>query len=191
MQDLKNDPVMKKLIEKHGPIELKRNNDYFESLVQSIIYQQLHSKAAESIHNKFLSLFKGPITARKVLKIDEEKMSSIGLSRQKTSYLKSLAEYFARGKINPGKFHEMGDEDIINELTKVKGIGEWTAQMFLIFSLARKDVFAPKDFGLRKAIMLNYGMEGMPSPKEAEEFSRKWSPFRTYASLYLWKSTDE
>jgi DNA-3-methyladenine glycosylase II len=186
-----NDPVMRRIINEKGKISLKPNKDYFNNLVQSIMYQQLNGKAATVIYNRFLDLFLGKKPDPKLLsRMDEEKLVSAGISRQKRSYLYSLAEKFLDKTITPEGFQKMEDDEIINELVQVRGIGRWSAQMFLIFSLARKDVFAPDDFGLRRAMMLNYKMQGMPKPKEAEEFARMWKPYRTFASLYLWKSVD-
>ncbi len=188
IKSLKRDKVMKKIIENTEISELKPKKDYFNTLIQSIMYQQLNGKAAESIYNKFLLLFKEKPTPKLLSKVSQEDLASAGVSRQKRSYLYSLAGKFLDKTIKPGQFNDQTDEEIIDELTQVKGIGKWSAQMFLMFTLNRMDVFAPDDLGLRKAIMINYKMSEMPKPKQAEEFAKKWAPYRTIASLYLWKS---
>ena len=150
------------------------------------------SARISAIFNKFLELFpdKKP-TPELLLKIKEEALISVGLSRQKRSYLFSIAEKFSEKKFNSEFFQNLTDEEVINELIQIKGIGKWSAQMFLMFTLARKDVFAPNDLGLRKAIKINYKLENLPTSKEVETFAEKWKPYRTYASILLWRSLKE
>ena len=138
---------------------------------------------------RFKELFpKESVTPEFLLKLTEDELLSAGISRQKRGYLYSLSEKFLDGTIKPESFEQMTDEDIIADLIKAKGIGPWTAQMFLMFTLAREDVFAPDDLGLRKAVQLHYKMEELPKPKELEEFAMRWKPYRSYASHYLWRS---
>ncbi|MBR9678012.1 MAG: DNA-3-methyladenine glycosylase 2 family protein [Nanoarchaeota archaeon] len=186
---LKKDLVMKGIIESVGEVKVDKSDDYFLSLVTSIMYQQLNSKAAKSIFDRFAEAC-GPVTPVNVFGLSDEVLKGCGLSRQKRSYLKSLAEHFLNNIITPGKFHELSDQEVVDELVQVRGLGVWSAQMFLMFSLGRLDVFAPLDYGLRKAIQVNYSLKEMPSPKEAEAFAERWKPYRTIASLYLWKSVD-
>ncbi|MFX1538719.1 MAG: DNA-3-methyladenine glycosylase family protein [Promethearchaeota archaeon] len=187
---LKKDKVMKAIIEKKGEeIKLSQSDNYFESLLTTIIYQQLSGKAAKSILQKLLALFpEQKPTPELLLKVKEEDLVAAGISRQKRGYLFSLAEKFADGTITTEKFHKMTDEEIIQELVQVKGIGRWSAQMFLMFDLGREDVFAPDDLGLRKALQINYDFDELPKPKEAGKFAERWKPYRTYASIFLWRS---
>lgn len=189
MDFLKKDKVLGKIIEKEGELKLKEEKSYFHSLLETIIYQQISWKAAESITNKFLALFpKGKPTPKLLKTLSEEKLASAGISRQKRVYLYSLAEKFLDKTITIENFDEMNNEEIIEELIQVKGIGKWSAQMFLMFTLGREDIFAPDDLGLRKALVINYDFEVLPKPKEAEKFAERWKPYRSYASLYLWRS---
>ncbi|MHA1156684.1 MAG: DNA-3-methyladenine glycosylase family protein [Candidatus Heimdallarchaeota archaeon] len=189
---LKKDKALKRIIEKDGEIELSKNKDYFESLVEAIIYQQISWKAAKTIFEKYKKLFpKGKVTPAEHRKLKEDDLQAAGVSKQKRAYCYNLSEKFIDKSINPEKFEQMTDEEIITDLIQTKGIGRWTAQMFLIFSLAREDIFAPDDLGLRRAVMLIYGFSELPSIKELEKFSYRWQPYRTYASLYLWRYARE
>jgi DNA-3-methyladenine glycosylase II len=190
LEFLKKDKVMKKLIEKYpDEIKLTVTDNHFINLVETIIYQQISYKAAKSIFNKFTLLFKDQQPdPENLLKLTEDQLASAGISRQKRGYLYSLAEKFLDGTVNPSRFNKLSDEEIIDELVKIKGIGRWSAQMFLMFNLGREDVFAPDDLGLRKALQLQYDLAEIPKPKEAEEFAQKWSPYRSYASILLWRS---
>ncbi len=189
---LKKDKALKRIIEKEGEIELSKSDDYFVSLAEAIIYQQISWKAAKTIFEKYGKLFsKGKITPEEHIKLNETDLQAAGVSRQKRFYLDNLAEKFLEESFKPKKFEQMSDEAIITELIQIKGIGRWTAQMFLIFSLAREDVFAPDDLGLRNAIMQIYELKKLLSPKELEQFSVRWQPYRSYVSLYLWKYVRE
>jgi len=186
---LKKDEILKQIIEKVGEVKLNKSTNYFVSLIEQMIYQQITGKAAATIFQRFKALFPEElITPEALLDLTEAELLSAGISRQKRGYLYSLSEKFIDGTIKPKKFVLMEDEEIIAELIKAKGIGRWTAQMFLIFTLAREDVFAPDDLGLRKAIQLHYKWEELPKPKEVEEFAKRWKPYRSYASHYLWRS---
>ncbi|NHJ04420.1 MAG: DNA-3-methyladenine glycosylase 2 family protein [Candidatus Heimdallarchaeota archaeon] len=186
---LKKDKVLGKIIQKEGTITLKQSESYFLDLVETIIAQQISGKAANSIITKFYELFKNKKpTPDLLLNKSEEELVSAGISKQKRGYLYSLAEKFKDETITPDRFPEMADQEIIDELVQIKGIGKWSAQMFLMFTLAREDIFAPDDLGLRKALVINYDFEDLPKPNEAEKFAERWKPYRSYASLYLWKS---
>ena len=186
---LKKDKVMKKIIEnKSECLKLNKNENYFDELYQIIIFQQLSGKAANSILKKFQALFpNNKPTAELLAQVNEDELQSAGISRQKRGYLYSLAEKFLDGTILPGQFQEKSDDEIVDELVQIKGIGKWSAQMFLIFTLGRIDVFAPDDLGLRKALQTNYHFEELPKSKEAKAFAERWKPYRTIASL-LWRS---
>ncbi|MFW9922080.1 MAG: DNA-3-methyladenine glycosylase family protein [Candidatus Thorarchaeota archaeon] len=193
IKTLQKDPVMKKILAnaKKEVMVKESTDDCFQSLYETIIYQQLSGKAASSILRKFLTLFpEGKVTPKDVLAKSEEELASAGISRQKRGYLYSLAEKFLDGTITPEKFGSMSDEEIITELVQIKGIGPWSAQMYLMFTLGREDVFAPDDLGLRKAIQVNYNLTELPKPKEAEKIAEQWKPYRTWASLLLWKSIE-
>jgi DNA-3-methyladenine glycosylase II len=186
------DPIILKLIEKHGELTWGKERDLFEHLVDAIVSQQLSVKASETIFERFKKLFgngkKFP-TTNQILKMSDEKMRSAGLSRAKVTYIKSLADFIERKELDLINIKNLGDEEVITELTKVKGIGRWTAEMILIFGLRRKDVFSLGDLGLRKAVSNLYGVD-INDLKKIEEISLKWSPYRSTAARYLWKSLD-
>lgn len=186
------DPVIIKLIEKYGELTWGEERDLFEHLVDAIVSQQLSVKASETIFGRFKKLFgngnKFP-TPGQILKMPDEKLRSAGLSGAKVKYVKSLAEFVHEKKLDLINLKNLGDEEVIVELTKVKGIGRWTAEMILIFGLRRKDVFSLGDLGLRKAVSNLYGVS-IDDLKKIEEISLKWSPNRSVAARYLWKSLD-
>jgi len=187
----RKDPVLKEIISKIDLKIEKKEVNYFLSLVESIVSQQLSVKAADTIYARFVILFdKGIITPQNVLAKDKEQMRSVGISYQKISYIKDLAEKVIESKEIFEKIDQLSDEDVIVELTKVKGIGRWTAEMFLMFTLNRPDVFSHGDLGLRNAIQKLYNLDNRPTVEEAEEISSIWSPYRTIACRYLWKSLD-
>lgn len=195
LRHLKSDKILAKVIEKHGLIkpEFNRTSDPFQSLLKSIIYQQISGKAAESILKKFFGLFpkkKFP-TADDVLKISFEKLRSAGFSNQKATYVKDLALKFKDGSVSSKNFHKMSDGEIIEHLTGVKGIGVWTAQMFLMFSLNRPDVLPTGDLGIQKGFQKLFELKRLPSPSQMEKLSLNWRGHRTVASLYLWRIVDE
>jgi DNA-3-methyladenine glycosylase II len=191
----KSDPVLRKVIKKIKLRNRARRDDYFESLVVAIVNQQLSGKAAATILKRFVALFPGRgkkfPTPKQVLKMPVPKMRKAGLSKMKVSFLKDLSKKFLDGTVDVKKIDTWSDEEVIEHLTAVKGIGRWTAEMFLMFSLARDDVFSYGDLGLRNAIQRLYGLRKNPSPAQAEKISSKWKPYRTLASLYLWASVDE
>ena len=188
----KVDPVLKKIIKKITLKEHKPHKRYFESLCVAIINQQLSGKVAATIEKRFIALFPGikfP-SPRQVLRKSDAKLRLAGLSFQKTGYIKSLAKLVERGEIDFVKFKKMGDEEIISLLTQVKGIGRWTAEMFLMFCLARPDVFSHGDLGLRNAIKKWYKLEMKLHPKKYHRLVESWSPYRTAAARYLWASQE-
>ncbi len=193
LQHLKREPKMARLIResREKPV-FTRSSDTFESLCKSIIYQQLSGKAAGTIHKRFLGMCKGVShpTPRQVLKTSIAKFRTVGVSQQKASYLIDLAKKFIDGTINPKNFGEMTDEAIRAHLVAVKGIGRWTADMFLMFTLHRPDVLPTGDLGIQKAMKDVFKLRTLPSPEKMEKLAEPWRPYRTVACRYLWNSLD-
>ncbi|MEJ7811149.1 MAG: DNA-3-methyladenine glycosylase [Gemmatimonadaceae bacterium] len=188
------DPALARVIERVGPcrLEARAVGTHFDAVARAIIYQQLSGKAAGTIHGRFHGLYGDrPPTPAEVLATPLETLRSVGLSRQKIGYLRDLAERVASGALPIDSLHELGDDEIMGALTGVRGVGRWTAQMFLMFRLGRPDVLPDLDLGIRKAIMLAYGMRAMPTSKQVAEVGVRWSPYATVASWYLWRSIDE
>ena len=188
----KNDPKMLTLIEKLGPVKLKPRRRYFESIVKIIIGQQLSLKAAESIAKKVFNYYADKPTAEKILKTEDSILRSLGLSNAKVKYVKDFSSKYINKEIKLSNFFRMSNDEIIAELTKVKGIGVWSVHMFLIFYLARYDVLPYSDLGIRKAIMLVYGLKNLPDEEKVKKIAEKnrWRPYESVAALYLWKSLE-
>ncbi len=186
----KSDPVLSAIIEKVGPCKIEYGDPSFASLAEAIVYQQLNGKAALTIFNRFADLAGRPLTPQGILKLTEPQMRSAGLSKQKLSYIRSLAELTHSGELDFARLPDMPDDEVIAHLTEVKGVGTWTAQMFLMFSLRRPDVLPTGDFGIQTAIRKYYRKRKMPKPAEMEKIAKPWSPYRTFACWYLWKSLD-
>lgn len=187
------DPVMAKVIRRVGPFKLKPKHEgtHFDHIVRAIVYQQLSGKAAATIHSRVNALFgTTPPTAFDLLAADEARLRSAGLSRQKLSYLKDLAAKVVSGEVPLDALHELEDAAIVDALIKVKGIGPWTAQMFLMFRLGRPDVLPTVDLGINKAIMREYKLRRMPKPKDVLKIGASWSPYSTVACWYLWRSLE-
>jgi len=186
------DKRMEKLIDKFGPPNFNLMNNYYESLVRSIVYQQLSGKAASIIYERFLDLFVFDIypEPKNVLAVSIETLRSSGLSYQKANYIRDLSEKWQDGTMNLTDIDSMTDEEISSELIKVKGIGQWTADMFLMFTLGRPDVFPFGDLGIQKGVMILTNMNRLPTQKEMERKTKKWQPYRTVAAWYLWKLVD-
>ena len=188
------DPALQKLIGRIGPCELgmTRRRHYFPALVEAIIYQQLTGKAAARILARFRALYSSRRfpTAEEVARTPVEQLRAAGLSSLKISYLKDLARRVADGSIALRRISSMDDAQVIGRLTEVKGIGRWTAEMFLIFTLGRPDVFPVTDLGIRKAAQRLYGYKTLPSPRTLEQVGRRWEPYRSVAAWYLWASVD-
>jgi DNA-3-methyladenine glycosylase II len=186
----KSDPVMANIIEKVGPYRVEFREPSFAMLVRSIVFQQLHGKAASTIYNRLKEACGGAITPESILALSVQKMRAVGLSKQKLSYIRDLAGHTARRDIVFEELRDMTDEDVIAHLTQVKGIGAWTAQMFLMFALRRVDVMPTADFGINSAIKKHYRKRKMPKPKDIEKLSKSWQPYRSVACWYLWRSLD-
>jgi DNA-3-methyladenine glycosylase II len=190
------DPVMDRLIDEHGVIvrgELKeeRRGDAYGALLRSIVGQQLSTKAARTIYGRMLELFGGHApTPKQLLAADPDEIRAAGLSRPKINYLRDLAQHVEDGELELERLDELSDERIIEELTAVKGIGEWSAHMFLMFHLGRPDVLPVGDQGIRNAVKTQYRLRKLPDAKRLEKIARPWRPYRTLACLYLWSSLD-
>ena len=188
------DPKLGSLIARVGPCRLKpRRLPPFRSLTQSIIFQQLHGKAAETILGRFVALFGDAEfpSADQVLGADLERLRSAGLSRSKASYILDLATR-DRAQALPtlAECDGLADEEVISRLTEVKGVGRWTAEMFLMFNLGRPDVLPVDDYGVRRGFMLAFGKRKLPDPATLRRYGARWQPFRTTASWYLWRAAD-
>jgi DNA-3-methyladenine glycosylase II len=192
-QHLASDPVMARLIRKIGPIHLRaRRVPVFQSLVQAIIYQQLSGKAADTIFARFQGLFgDGFPSPAQALASTAEQLRSAGLSRPKAKYVRGVAEKAASGKLpSLESCDDLTDAEIVEQLTELKGVGRWTAEMFLIFNLARPDVLPVHDLGVRRGFQIAYGKRKLPEPEQLEKFGQRWKPYRTLAARYLWRAVD-
>jgi DNA-3-methyladenine glycosylase II len=188
------DPVMARLIEVVGPcrLEFGRLDNPFQSLLRSIVYQQLHSKAAATIHRRLLALFPGEHPdPDEILDTPDEVLRSAGLSRNKTAAAKDLARRTLDGTVPPREtLLAMADDEVIERLTLVRGVGPWTAEMVLIFQLGRPDVLSATDYGVRNGFRRAYGLEELPTPRELRAYGERWAPFRSVACWYLWRAAD-
>ncbi|MDW0315896.1 MAG: DNA-3-methyladenine glycosylase [Nitrososphaeraceae archaeon] len=186
----KADPQLAGVIKTVGKYSIKIRTNAFQSLVESIIYQQLAGSAANIIYTRFINHYNNvlPKPMQIISTSDIELKSKIGLSSNKVQYLKDLSTKVEQGKINLELLSTMSDEEVIAELTLVKGIGRWTAEMFLIFCLGRPDILPVTDLGIRKAVHKLYSLPELPKPAELLAISQPWRPHRTVASWYLWKS---
>jgi DNA-3-methyladenine glycosylase II len=190
LSDASSEPVMAELVTRFGPVHLSRTDDYFFTLVDSIASQQLSGKVAETITKRVRALVgdKEKVEAEDMLLVPDQSLRDAGLSWAKVRYIKDLAQKVADGEVHLGRISQMDDEDVVKELIKVKGIGRWTAEMFLMFSLARPDVFAVGDYGLQSALKRFYALDDLPRPARMQELSEPWRPYRSYAALYLWRA---
>ncbi len=179
------------LVDRHGPCKLRPYRDRFGMLVRSIVSQQISSKAAETISGRLEALTGKGFEPARLLGLGEDQVRACGLSGQKTRYVLGLAADVVEGRVRLHHLHKSDDETIIAELTKVKGIGRWTAEMFLIFSLNRPDVLPVDDLGIRNALRLFHGLEGAPTPKECPVLTEPWRPYRTVAMWYLWRLLED
>ena len=212
----KSDPVMRAIIERIGPCRMQFAPPEFHSLAEAIVYQQLNGKAAVTIFRRFAALAGEPLTPEGILKLSAHQMRSVGLSKQKSAYLKDLAAKTSAGLLDFTRLAELPDAEVIEHLTQVKGIGVWTAQMFLMFTLKRENVLPTGDFGVRMAMYKHYlevqrakGIKKsatakklvvakraskpnikLPSPEQMEKIAKCWEPYRSVACWYLWQSMD-
>ena len=206
----KIDPVMQAIIERIGPCRLQFSPPEFHSLAEAIVCQQLNGKAAETIFKRFAALAGEPVLPEGILKLTDEQLRVVGLSKQKSAYLKDLATKTSSGALDFTRLPSLPDQEVIEHLTQVKGIGVWTAQMFLMFSLKRENVLPTGDFGVRMAMFKHYldvrraktaknsasAKKGrkrkikLPTPAQMEKIAKCWEPYRSIACWYLWKSLD-
>ena len=190
---LRRDKHFAPLIKKYGPPVLKRGRNPFQSLARAIIRQQISGKAADSIEARFVGLFGGKRfpTPDEIVAVPLSKLRSAGLSGQKASYIKDLAEKFTDGTIKHRSLNKMQSEEIIEHLLQVKGIGVWTTHMFLIFTLNRPDILPTGDLGIRKGFQMVYGLKSLPDHKKMELLAKPWRAHASLASWYLWRVADE
>lgn len=185
------DPVLAGIANKIRPFTIERSKDPFSDLIESIICQQLSEKAGETIFGRFQKLFSGgSISPKKLLSLPDEQIRTVGTSWSKVVYIKNIARAVVFGELNLPKLEKLDDEAVVAELTKIKGIGRWTAEMFLMFTLGREDVFSYGDLGLRKAMKKLYGFKKDPTMKQMGRIVNKWKPYRTWAARILWRSLD-
>lgn len=188
---LKRDPKIAGIIHKVGKYEINLVKNPYRSLIDAIITQQLSGAAADSISEKFQKLYQRYPKPADVLNTSDSKLRSAGLSKMKISYIKDLSEKIQSKELRISYLKDKSDEEVISHLTQVKGIGRWTAEMFLIFSLGRPDVLPVGDLGLRKGIQRLYSMPDLPEKDEIEQIAEKWRPYRTVATWYIWKSLNQ
>jgi len=205
---------MRAIIERVGPCRMEYGDPNFHSLAEAIVYQQLNGKAAATIFKRFTALAGDPVTPAGILKISAEHLRAVGLSKQKSSYLFDMAERAQRGDLDFSRLDGMTDEEVVEHLTQVKGVGVWTAHMFLMFTLKRENVLPIGDFGIRMAMYKNYLERAakrngsgrsikknarakpakekitLPTPEQMEKIAKRWEPFRSIACWYLWRSLD-
>jgi DNA-3-methyladenine glycosylase II len=216
----KSDPVLRAIIERVGPCRMEFGPPEFHSLAEAIVYQQLNGKAAVTIFKRFAAVAGEPLTPEGVLKLTDEQLRGVGLSKQKSAYLKDLAAKVSAGLLDFVQLPQQSDEEVIAHLTQVKGIGVWTAQMFLMFTLKRENVLPTGDFGVRMAMYKHYldvqraksaknsakkssvtkksaaAKKGskkkikLPTPEQMEKIAKSWQPYRSVACWYLWRSLD-
>jgi DNA-3-methyladenine glycosylase II len=190
------DPVMARLIEEHATVvrrDLRRERpgDAYGALLRSIVSQQLSTTAASTIYGRMLDIFGGHApTPRQLLAADPDEIRAAGLSRPKIAYLRDLAQHVEDGTLELDRLDELPDEEVSAQLTAIKGLGQWTADMFLMFHLRRPDVLPVGDQGIRRAVQVEYRMRKLPEPKRLEKVARPWRPHRTLACLFLWSSLD-
>jgi DNA-3-methyladenine glycosylase II len=185
----RRDRVMARLIKRLGPFRLPRPRaDHFAALAESILYQQLAGAAAAAIHRRFVALFDGCLSPEAVLAVPPRKLRAAGLSRAKAASVRDLAAKVADGTVPLRRIGRLADEDIITRLSVVRGIGRWTAEMFLIFQLRRLDVWPVEDYGIRQGYSLAYGLRELLTPKELRGEGERFRPYRTVAAWYCWQA---
>ena len=187
-----NDKKLAAIIDAAGPCNLKPKQDYYHALLRSIVSQQLSTVVAGAITERIFSFFNYKPLPEDIISTSDQKLRSLGLSWAKVRYIKDLSQKIIIKEMHFRGLKKMSDEEIINELTKVKGVGVWTVQMFLIFTLGRLDVLPVNDLGIRKAAKLNYGLRKLPGEERLKKLSKKngWDPYKSIASWYLWRSID-
>lgn len=185
------DPALGKLFSKCGPIEVPLQEDYFLSIASAIVGQQLSNHVADVLWARLMLLVDQTLSPHIILSLDDESLRQIGISYSKIKYLKALSTAVISKSLQLDRLHLLDDEEIVRQLTQVKGIGPWTAEMFLIFSMGRTDVFSVGDGGLQRAVKWLYKLDGIPNREELLQISGQWKPYRTIAALYLWRAIDD
>jgi DNA-3-methyladenine glycosylase II len=186
----KADPILAAIIEKIGPCKMQFGEPTFHSLAEAILYQQLNGKAAVTIFNRFTAAAGDPLTPEGILKLTDTQMRAVGLSKQKTSYLRDLSEKTKAGLMEFERLPKLSEAEVIAHLTQVKGIGVWTAHMFLMFTLQRPDILPTGDYGVQAAMKKHYKKRKWPKPAVMEKLAKPWVPYRSIACWYLWQSLD-
>jgi DNA-3-methyladenine glycosylase II len=186
----RSDPVLAGIIERVGACRMEFGPPEFHSLAESIVYQQLNGNAAATIFKRFTALAGEPVVPEGILKLTDAQLRSVGLSKQKSSYLKDMAGRAARGELDFTYLPGMTDDEVIQHLTQVKGVGVWTAHMFLMFTLRRPNVLPTGDYGIQMAIKKHYKKRKMPKPEVMTKIAKSWEPYRSVACWYLWRSLD-
>ena len=186
----RSDPILAEIIERVGEYAIRFREPDFETLVKSIVYQQLSGRVASVIFERLSKGAGGTITPESILKLRPSRMRTLGLSTQKTAYIRDLARHTRDGVVIFEELHGLSDQEVIDRLTRVKGIGVWTVHMFLIFALRRTDILPTGDLGIRNAIRKAYGLAELPTPEEMERIAGCWRPYCTVASWYLWRSLE-
>ena len=186
----KSDPTLAAIIEQVGPCRMQFGEPTFHSLAEAILYQQLNGKAAVTIFKRFTDLAGDPLTPAGILKLNDAQMRGVGLSKQKTSYLRDLSEKTKAGLVEFERLARLSEEEVIQHLTQVKGVGVWTAHMFLMFTLRRPDILPTGDYGVQAVIKKHYKKRQWPKPAVMERIAKPWAPYRSIACWYLWQSLD-
>ena len=185
-----SDPVLSAIIEQVGDYGIRFRPPDFETLVKSIVFQQLSGRVASVIFGRLAAAVKGVVTPETILQLRPSRMRALGLSTQKTAYIRDLARHTRDGNLVFADLSALPDDEVILRLTQVKGVGVWTAHMFLIFALQRSDILPTGDLGIRNAIRKAYNLEALPTPEEMEQMAQRWRPYCSVASWYLWRSLE-
>jgi DNA-3-methyladenine glycosylase II len=185
-----SDAILASIIERVGPYKISYRDPTFEALARSIVFQQLSTKAARTIYGRFEEAAGGVVTPEAIRNLSVGEMRRAGLSKQKIGYIRDLAEHALSGTVNFERLPEMSDEEIIVALTDIKGVGVWTAHMFLMFALRRPNILPVGDFGVRSAIQRAYRKRKLPTAKEIEKLAKNWHPYCSFAAWYLWRSLE-
>ncbi|MGZ4866991.1 MAG: DNA-3-methyladenine glycosylase family protein [Candidatus Angelobacter sp.] len=186
----KSDAILASIIARVGPCKMAYRDPTFEMLARAIVFQQLSTKAATTIYRRLEEAAGGALTPESIQNLSVGEMRRAGLSRQKLGYIRDLAEHALSGKVDFARLPAMRDEEVIESLTDIKGVGVWTAHMFLLFSLRRPNVLPVGDLGVRVAIQKAYRKRKMPTPKQVEKIAKGWHPYCSYAAWYLWRSLE-
>ena len=188
---VKRDPVMRDIVKRVGAYALEIRGEPYESLLRAILYQQLAGAAAAAIERRFLALFDDQVPQpHELATVSDDDLRAAGISRQKAGYMRSLADHFDNGLLDNRRLRRASDEAVIAEVTQVKGIGRWTADMLLLFCLGRPDVLPVGDLGVQNSMRLAYGLDSMPAPAKMEEIAEAWRPYRSAGTWYLWRRSD-